>query len=635
MENHNEAYYQRIFEDAPIGMYRSTPDGKLVDGNKALVDMLGYPDLESLKKVDLADLYVDPKKRVEKIELHLKSKNIRSLEIQLRRRDGATILVQDTARVFRDEDGNPIYFEGVLEDITERVQAERVLQKTRRKVETERAQRMLAETLRDIANLITGTLELDKVIQQIFMNLERLISFDSASLFLFQDEKIQIVAAHKIDNIEDLRSQQFSLREDPITRQIAETRQPIILNNPLTYPYFKNYGKNHHLKSWLGVPLIARNKVIGQLTLDSSEPYRYKEPEMQIALALASQIAVAIENARLFTEERHRADVMSALRATLIDITSELDLTTLLQSILKRAISLLNVVGGELTLYDEAKNEITVAVCQNMDKDYTGKKLAPGRGAIGQVIQNREAMVIDDYSTWDGHFDARPWRGVMVVPLMARDHILGAIALADAAENRKFDQSDVRLILLFAHQAAIAIENAQLFEKIQLLAETDELTQTNNRRQLFALGEQEFNHAKRYQHPLSVLMLDIDDFKKINDQYGHATGDIVLYELAQYCQNNIRDVDILGRYGGEEFVIIMPSTNLDQGCELAERLRAHVKANPIPTKNTSLQITISIGVVEATLETPNLAALIDQADTALYKAKEKGKNRVECAGQSS
>jgi diguanylate cyclase (GGDEF)-like protein len=320
---------------------------------------------------------------------------------------------------------------------------------------------------------------------------------------------------------------------------------------------------------------------------------------------------------------------MSALRATLADITSELDLTSLLRSILKRAISLLNVTGGELALYDDGKEEIIVAVCQSMDKDYTGKKLSLGIGAIGQVIQNRETMVIDDYNTWNGHFDARPWRGVMVVPLIARDRMLGAIALVDSSETRKFNEDDVRLISLFAHQAAIAIENAQLFEKIQQLAETDELTRTNNRRQLFALGEQEFNHAKRYQQPMSVLMLDIDDFKQINDKYGHATGDVVLHNLAQFCQQNIRDADILGRYGGEEFVIILPSTDLEHGSELAERLRAHIESNSIPTKITPIQITISVGVVEVTSETPNLAALIDQADTALYQAKKKGKNRVE------
>jgi len=629
MDDPSDAYYQRIFENSPIGIYRSTPEGNLIDGNKALVDMLGYPDLETLKKVDLIDLYVDPKKRAEKVELHLKTNKIVSLEFQLRRMDGAIIYVQDTARVVRDEDGNPIHYEGVLEDITESVQAEHELQKTRDRVEVERAQRMLAETLHDIANLITRTLDFDDVIQQIFKNLKRLIPFHSASLILFQDDEIHITAGQNIDNIDYLKSQRFKLSDDPISRQIIETRQPVIINSPLDFTYFRNYGQSKNLKSWLGVPLIAHNEVIGQLTLDSSVPYSYKEPELQIVSTLASQIAVAIDNARLYTEQRQRADVMSALRATLTDITSELDLTFLLQSILNRAIALLEVVGGELALYDDIKQEITIVVCQNMDRDYTGSKLTLGLGAIGQVIQSGEPVVIDDYRAWNGHFDARPWRGVMVVPLIARDCVLGAIALVDSTETRRFRQDDVRMITLFAHQAAIAIENAQLFEKIQLLAETDDLTKINNRRQLFALGEQEFNHANRYQHPMSVILLDIDNFKQINDSYGHAAGDVVLRDLAQNCQKSIREADVIARYGGEEFVIILPSTDLAQGLELAERLRQSVEATPISTKFGSITITISLGVAEITGDTPNISALIDQADTALYQAKKKGKNKVE------
>ena len=629
MGKQTKAYYQRIFEDAPIGMYRSTPDGKIVDANKALMDMLNYPDLESLKKVTVTDLFVDPKKRAEIISLHVKTDKISFFEYQLKRKDGKVISVRDTSSVIKDENGNPLYFEGVLEDITERVQAERALQKTRSRVETERAQRLLAETLRDIANLITGTLEFDEVIQQIFRNLERLIPFYSAALLLYQDEQLKIVAGHNIPNIDDLKSLQINVSDDLISKQIIETRQPLILNNPSDNPHFNNYGKNELIKSWLGVPLIARNMVIGLLTLDSNTPNTYKEREMQIALTLASQIAVAIENARLFTEERRRADIMSALRATFTDITSELDLTTLLQAILERAVALLSVTGGELALYNDSADTITIAVCHNMDKNYTGEQLAPGIGAIGQVVQSGEPMVIDDYRTWDGHFDARPWRSVMVVPLMARDCILGAIALADSTENRTFNQADVRLISLFAQQAAIAIENAQLFKEIQRLAETDDLTKVNNRRQLFALGEREFNHAKRYRQPLSVIMLDIDNFKQINDTYGHTIGDVVLHDLAQHCQSNIREVDILGRYGGEEFVVLLPNTELAQGRELAERLCIYIASTPISTKIGAVKITISLGVAEISPDIPNLAALIDRADTALYKAKGLGKNRVE------
>lgn len=800
MSKRTESYYQRIFEEAPIGMYRSTIDGKILDANEALINMLGYPNVENLKENNISDLIIDPKKRQESISDNIEGGEVNSLEIHLKHKEGRILTAQETIKVVFDNRGNPKFLDGIFTDTTGRIQAEQVLQKTRGRIEEERAQRLLAETLREIANLVTGTLEFDEVIQQIFRNLERLIPFDSGALILSQDEKFQIVAGHSIPNIDKLSNLEINIKDDLVTRQVIETRQPLILNNPIENHHFRNYGELANIKSWLGVPLIARNVAIGMLTLDSATPNVYKEQEMQIALTLASQIAVAIENARLFTEERHRADVMSALRATFTDITSELDLTTLLQAILERAVDLSKATGGELALYDDSKDIITIAACHNMNQDYTGNHIAPGRGAIGKVIQSGEPLVIQDYKLWDGHFESQPWKGVVVVPLMKRDRILGAIALAASMDNKIFTDADLRLITLFAQQAAIAIDNAQLFELItstltntqtlyqtaqaliatenlndllqnlveqvantlpanrvilitleteteeitnfvvggsqshqicpasyqelmdgltgwvmqnrkpalshhsksdprekpyvqqsrekyqagslimvplryrqeilgtltavhatkmdysqkevdlletiashaavaiknaqlfeyvQELAETDELTQTNNRRQLFALGKREFNHARRYRQPLSVIMLDIDNFKKINDTYGHAVGDVVLYELTQYCLSNIRKVDILGRYGGEEFVILLPNTDSVRSAELANRLCDFVEINPISTKIGAINITISLGVAEIAPDTPNLAALVDQADTALYNAKKKGKNRVE------
>jgi diguanylate cyclase (GGDEF)-like protein len=206
---------------------------------------------------------------------------------------------------------------------------------------------------------------------------------------------------------------------------------------------------------------------------------------------------------------------------------------------------------------------------------------------------------------------------------------LGVIALADSNQERQFDHEDLRLITLFAHQAAIAIKNAQLFEEVQKLAETDELTKIHNRRQLFNIGEREFERSKRYNQPLSVIMLDIDNFKLINDTYGHAVGDVVLYSLAQNCLINIREIDSIGRYGGEEFVILLPHTKLELGCEIGERLQSYIGSKPISTEVGALKISISMGIAERDDSMPNLAALIDRADTALYKAKNSGRNRIE------
>ena len=303
-----EAYYQRLFEDAPIGIYRSTPEGKIIDANKTLVDMLGYPNLQSLMEVNLSDLFVDPQKRLEEISLLKKSGMVNSFEIQFRRQDGDIICVRDTVRVIQGEDGSPSLHEGVLEDVTERVQAKKALFKSRSRVEAERAQRQLAETLREIANLITGSLEFDNVTQQVFDNLGRLLPFDSAGLILLHpDGDLRMVASCGIQNPERVQSLRIKLEDDPLTRHIIETQKPLLLDNVTDDSRFRNYGEVSSIKNWLGVPLIVREEAIGILALDSKSAIVYQDREIELAFTLASQIATAIENARLFEAERQKA----------------------------------------------------------------------------------------------------------------------------------------------------------------------------------------------------------------------------------------------------------------------------------------------------------------------------------------
>jgi diguanylate cyclase (GGDEF)-like protein len=168
-----------------------------------------------------------------------------------------------------------------------------------------------------------------------------------------------------------------------------------------------------------------------------------------------------------------------------------------------------------------------------------------------------------------------------------------------------------------------------LFEKVNELATTDGLTGLNNRRSFFELAENEFDRFKRYKYPLSAFMIDIDHFKKVNDTYGHAIGDKVLVHLAQKLRDLLRNADIIGRYGGEEFVVLLPESNLEASTKVAERIRKTIEAETIKTdKFGDISITISIGVSNFTSKAEDLASVIDNADKALYEAKKDGRNRV-------
>ena len=194
--------------------------------------------------------------------------------------------------------------------------------------------------------------------------------------------------------------------------------------------------------------------------------------------------------------------------------------------------------------------------------------------------------------------------------------------------QRKFGDADARLVTLLAGQAASAVHNARLLEETRRLASTDALTGVANRRSLLAAGETELSRARRFVHPLTALMLDIDHFKLVNDAYGHAVGDQMLLAFAQCCHREIRDIDILGRYGGEEFVILLIETVSAGASILAERIRAALTQIAIVTARGPLHIRASIGITQLRDDDEDLDDLLGRADQAMYAAKQAGRNRV-------
>ncbi len=195
---------------------------------------------------------------------------------------------------------------------------------------------------------------------------------------------------------------------------------------------------------------------------------------------------------------------------------------------------------------------------------------------------------------------------------------------------RELSESEETMLELILEHAFIIIENAYLYEKIRLKAVTDELTGLYNRRYFFSCLNQEYERAKRYpQNEFSVVMLDIDHFKRINDTYGHVAGDMVLRQLAKIMKESARNIDIPSRFGGEEFIILLPQTPLKGGISFAQRLRKEVESYPFEALGEKITVTISLGVSNYRTNMPyTVDEVIKRTDEALYKAKETGRNKV-------
>lgn len=290
--------------------------------------------------------------------------------------------------------------------------------------------------------------------------------------------------------------------------------------------------------------------------------------------------------------------------------------------------------GAGVILWDERVESFTMAVSTvpGQSPEVVLDRVRPRSGVTRWIVVHRQPFVVPDVcrdpfgaNSILHEFGIQAYAGF---PLLAGKEVLGVLYVLDY-QPRDYSKADQAFLALLAGRAAITILNARLFSQVQRLATTDELTGLCNRRHFFVLAEQEFRRARRLGQPLAAMMLDVDHFRRVNETYGYVIGDQVLRGIAALCQKNSRAIDILGRYGGEEFAILLPAANLQSARQVAERLRHQVESNRLSTDAGLLSVTISLGVAALDEQTPTLLDLLNQADAALHVAKRSGRNRVE------
>jgi diguanylate cyclase (GGDEF)-like protein len=198
----------------------------------------------------------------------------------------------------------------------------------------------------------------------------------------------------------------------------------------------------------------------------------------------------------------------------------------------------------------------------------------------------------------------------------------------ESSQGMLLGENDLHILTMLSEHISIAMNRTRLYSEVQQLAVTDPLTNVYNRRGLYDLGQREVERAVRFGRSLAALMIDIDHFKHVNDRFKHATGDQVLRALAERLVQNVRDLDIVGRYGGEEFVILLPENDRAGAYQIAERLRQVIEGTSFYSDQGNLAITVSIGVTQVTEGVLHLDTLLLKADEALYFAKQNGRNCV-------
>jgi diguanylate cyclase (GGDEF)-like protein len=205
---------------------------------------------------------------------------------------------------------------------------------------------------------------------------------------------------------------------------------------------------------------------------------------------------------------------------------------------------------------------------------------------------------------------------------------LGTVNFSRAGVDA-FSESEIKVLTTIVGQVAIAMDNARLYAETKEMSLTDELTKVYNRRHFHKMLEMEFKRARRFARPLSLLMIDVDHFKKLNDSFGHIEGDHLLVNLAKVLSENLREVDTVARYGGEEFAVILPNTSEPDAHQVGTKLKDLVQNIALsPELRKKMKVTVSVGVSALHPESDSIEDLINHADIALYRAKSRGRNRV-------
>ncbi len=467
-------------ESAANGIVITDRNGNIQWVNPAFCKMTGYNVDEVIgKNPRIQKSGMVPQEVFSNLWKTILSGNVWHGELINRRKDGSIITEEQTIAPVKDSTGQIIHFITIKQDITERKHAEDALSKRSDQI----------ATLNRVMRSLSSTLDLSKVLDMILHEIQQVIPYDSASVWLCKDTTLEIIAAHGFPNSESLIGTSFSLssKDNPNT-QVIRTRNPLIEGDAYsTYSSYRDGVQSKYKnRGWMGVPMIIGDRVIGMLAFDKNVPNFYSQEQSNFALAFAAQAAIAIENARL---------------------------------------------------YSDAQKELTEKI-----------------------------------------------------------------------------EAEAKLLILQKELEEQAIR--------------DSLTGLYNRRFLDETLTRELSRAERDKYSVSVVMLDLDHFKTFNDTYGHDVGDMMLKQLGKLLTSQVRAGDIACRFGGEEFVVVMPKASLSVARQRANDWRAKFEGQIMVHEGEVLNATLSAGVAVYPLHGITSDEIIRKADQAMYAAKAAGRNMV-------
>ena len=570
-------------EGMPDGVMLVNMSGEIIYVNKACERLLGYKADEllgvSALKLPTYSRSKDRVKAQEYLKNVIQEGSANPIDMSALTKDGEETPISFTASIIKDAQNNPKTLVAVIRDVSERKHAEEALRDSE-----ELSRGMLEAATTGIYFLQDGK----------FLYVNRL--FEELSGYTFDE----LIGTHSLDYVH------------PDDRDTVRAKAIEVLKGQSSCPYeFRLIRKDSGIV-WV---------------LDRVASIQYKGKRSVLGTLMD------------ITERKHaEAEVNRYTRQleTLFNIgttvSQTLNLEELLVSVLDRVLKVTGVEIAGIFLLDEKTRELVLRASRGMSVSFVRevKILSAGEGILKQVVETGKPLLVENMSLEPrfNHHGTKKWRvqSFAALSIMAKEKILGMMGIGSYG-HREFPDWEVRMLGTIANQIGMAIDNAQLYEHALELAFTDGLTGLYNRRYLMDQIEREFIRAQRSKAPLSLIMIDLDGLKGINDRFGHHVGDSFLKEVARIVKANTRASDVAARWGGDEFMLLAPGTDSKGADKIAERIRAQVEHFKIKLEGEEAGITVSAGIVSYPTNASVVPELVKKADEAMYCAKRAGKNR--------
>ncbi|HEX7961045.1 MAG TPA: diguanylate cyclase, partial [Terriglobales bacterium] len=480
--------------------------------------------------------------------------------------------------------------------------------------------------LTQIGQAVSSRLDTDDIMRTIHGEMGKI--FDTSSFYIAFRENDEIRFEFECENGKVLAKRSRKVTNG-VTEHIISTGEPLLIPSEME----KRRGElgltsvGPRAKCFCGVPLFLHGKPAGMMAALSYErEFAYDERDLELLRTAAGQVSIAMENARTFEREQQRVRDLAFLNNISRIAISSKDPADMLADIAGEIHTTFKFDHISIGFLDYTTKEIIIKA-EAGDSKYrigVGKRLSLDRGLIGLVAYSNQPSIVQEQSSKEplGFFPDS--RAVMCHPITYGETLLGILNV-ERFTSGSFSEEEILILGTLGDLLATALQNVFNFQKMEHQSITDSLTGLKTRRYFLEALQSEWKRASRSGRPFSVVMIDLDKFKTVNDEKGHLEGDLVLARVGRLLEQKIRHSNVVARYGGDEFVILMPETGLEQAQILAERLRGWIASDPMLNQ---LHVTGSFGVASFPLHGARVEEILSVADEGMYVSKHGGGNRV-------